>query len=112
MREALRRAVTITELDPPGVEEIEDITLPGPATPLPARVWRPFDAADNGAGAGPISMAAGSLPAISRPHAALCQRLAAASGVRVVSVGPYRRAPEHAFPAAVNECAGCFRRGK
>lgn len=50
MREALRRAVTITELDPPGVEEIEDITLPGPATPLPARVWRPFDAADNGAG--------------------------------------------------------------
>lgn len=106
MREALRRAVTITELDPPGVEEIEDITLPGPATPLPARVWRPFDAADNGAGL-VYFHGGGFVTGDIETHAALCQRLAAASGVRVVSID-YRRAPEHAFPAAVNDALAAF----
>lgn len=106
LREALRRAVAVTELEPPGVEAIEDITLPGPSTPLPARVWRPFDAADNGAGL-VYFHGGGFVTGDIETHAALCQRLAAASGVRVVSV-EYRKAPEHAFPAAVNDALAAF----
>ncbi|WP_429910815.1 alpha/beta hydrolase [Glycocaulis sp.] len=106
MREALRRMIPITELDPPGVEVIEDLTLPGPSEPIPVRVWRPFDAAENGAGL-VYYHGGGFVVGDIDTHAALCQRLAAASGVRVVSVD-YRKAPEHAFPAAVNDALAAF----
>lgn len=36
-------------------------------------------------------------------HDTLCRRLAFESGLTVISVG-YRRAPEHAFPAAFDDC--------
>jgi acetyl esterase len=40
-------------------------------------------------------------------HDSLCRFLAAHAGVRVLSVG-YRLAPEHPFPAAVNDAAAAF----
>lgn len=106
MREALRRLVPIAELEPPGVELIEDMTLPGPSEPIAVRVWRPFDAAPNGAGL-VYFHGGGFMVGDIETHAALCQRLAAASGVRVVSVN-YRKAPEHAFPAAVDDALAAF----
>ena len=106
MREALRRLVPIAELEPPGVEAVEDLTLPGPSEPIPARVWRPFDAAENGAGL-VYFHGGGFVVGDIETHAALCQRLAAASGVRVVSVN-YRKAPEHAFPAAIDDALAAF----
>lgn len=106
MREALRRMIPITELEPPGVERIENLTLPGPSEPIPVRVWVPFDAAENGAGL-IYFHGGGFVVGDIDTHAALCQRLAAASGVRVVSVN-YRKAPEHAFPAATNDALAAF----
>ena len=106
MREALRRMIPIAELEPPGVETISDLTLPGPAEPIPVRVWVPFDAAENGAGL-VYFHGGGFVIGDIDTHAPLCQRLAAASGVRVVSVN-YRKAPEHAFPAAVNDALAAF----
>jgi acetyl esterase len=41
-------------------------------------------------------------------HDALCQRLAGLGGIRVVSVA-YRLAPEHPFPAAVEDALAAFR---
>lgn len=106
MREALQRMVPFAELEPPAVEAVEDITLPGPAGALRARVWRPFDAAANGAGL-VYFHGGGFVIGSIETHAALCQRLAAASGVRVVSA-EYRKAPEHAFPAAVDDALAAF----
>lgn len=106
MREALRRMIPIAELEPPGVEAIEDLTLPGPSEPIAVRVWRPFDAAENGAGL-VYFHGGGFVIGDIDTHTPLCQRLAAASGVRVASIG-YRKAPEHAFPAAVEDALAAF----
>ncbi|KAA5802249.1 alpha/beta hydrolase [Alkalicaulis satelles] len=100
MRDALERASTIIEIAPPPVELCEDITLPGAAGPMAARVYRPYDALD---GAGLIYFHGGGFMVGSLDtHHALCQRLAAVSGVRVCAVD-YRLAPEHPFPAAVDD---------
>jgi acetyl esterase len=80
----------------PGVAAIEDQTAAG----VPVRIYRPTEAPTAGAlvylhGGG---WAVGSL----QSHDRLCRALAAHSGQTVLSAG-YRLAPEHPFPAAIND---------
>ena len=77
-----------------------DAVLPGPYGPIPVRVHRPRSGAVlpvvayfHGGG-----WAVGSIDSFD----SVARRLAAASGAAVVSVG-YRLAPEHPFPAPVEE---------
>src|SRR5580765_5965504 len=88
---------------PPGPDaKAEDLHIPGPGGPVPARLYRPHDA--NGAlpvlvwfhGGGFVI---GSM-AESDPDA---RRLATSAGIAVVSVD-YRLAPEHPFPAGLHDC--------
>ncbi|HEX4979949.1 MAG TPA: alpha/beta hydrolase [Acidimicrobiales bacterium] len=87
-----------------GVDEVarvDDIEIPGPAGAIPARVYVPSDGA--------------ALPVVAyfhgggwvlggiESHDGSCRTLANVSGAIVVSVD-YRLAPEHAFPAAVDDC--------
>ncbi|QXJ26216.1 alpha/beta hydrolase [Actinomadura graeca] len=81
---------------------VADVSVPGPGGPVPVRVYRPLPAA------------AGPLPAVVYLHGggwvlggvdevdAACRELAAGAGCAVFSVG-YRLAPEHPFPAAVDD---------
>lgn len=83
-----------------GLESIEGVTLPGPAGSLDARLFRP-------AGRGPLPLTVffhggGFVSCSIDTHAGLCSRLAALSGSIVASVD-YRLAPEHRFPAAVDD---------
>ena len=75
------------------------LVLPGPGGSLLARLYIPPDAADAGLvyfhGGGWV---AGGLDT----HEGLCRRLAASSGVKVLAID-YRLAPEHPFPAAVED---------
>ena len=88
------------------VARVEDRTLPGPAGGIPVRVYRPE--------------AAGTPPALVYFHGGgwvMCnldthdgsvRKLANASGCLVVSVD-YRLAPEHPFPAALEDCYAATR---
>ncbi len=91
------------ELSGPGepVAEVRELAVPGPAGEIPVRAYRP-------AGDGPLPVIAylhgggwvvGSLDTFDT----VCRALANASGAIVASVG-YRLAPEHRFPAAVEDC--------
>jgi len=84
----------------PEMASVSDAVLPGPYGPIPVRVYRPrrdavlpVVAYFHGGG-----WAVGSIDSFD----AVARRLAAASGAAVVSVG-YRLAPEHPFPAPVEE---------
>jgi acetyl esterase len=88
------------------VAEVTDISVPGPGGDVPARVYRP----DRD----------GPLPVIAYFHGggwvvgsidsfdSVCRALANASGAIVVNVG-YRLAPEHPFPAALEDCVAVTR---
>lgn len=87
---------------PPGepVASVEDRTIPGPANAIPIRIYRPASDAPlpvlvyfHGGG-----WVIGSI----NTHDSICRTLANAAACIVVSVD-YRLAPEHKFPAAVED---------
>jgi acetyl esterase len=88
---------------PPAIGLVKDLTADGPLGTIPLRLYRPADVA-----------AATRLPVLVffhgggwvigdlDTHDVLCRQLTAEAGVSVVSVD-YRLAPEHKFPAAVDD---------
>jgi acetyl esterase/lipase len=104
------RAAERTELEqrgePEPVDEVVDVSLPGPAGPIPIRVYRPQSVQPLPVlvyffGGGWVT---GSL----ETGDAVCRRLANSTPCAVVAVS-YRRAPEHRFPAAVEDCDAATR---
>ncbi|HEX2885087.1 alpha/beta hydrolase [Vineibacter terrae] len=93
--------------DPP-IGEIVDRTIPGPAGALPIRLYRPADAAASRLPAILFlhggSWTLGSLDAYDLP----CRFLATTAGCLVMAVD-YRLAPEHRFPAAVDDSLAAWR---
>ena len=84
------------------IGKIENQTLPGPAGPLPFRVYTPVAANDEPSG-GIIYFHGGAwVFGDLDTHDGMCRALANESGCRLVSVD-YRLAPEHKFPAAVED---------
>jgi len=88
------------------VGSIADRTIPGPAGPIPVRIYRPE-------GRGPFPMlvyfhGGGFTICSVVTHDPICRALGAASGGVVVSVG-YRLAPEHQFPAATDDALAATR---
>jgi acetyl esterase len=89
------------------VERVEQITLSGAATPLQARLYVPAGAQENGAllvyfhGGGFVLCDLDT-------HENTCRFLAREAGMRVLSVD-YRLAPEHRFPAAIDDAFAAFR---
>ncbi|MFZ1908332.1 MAG: alpha/beta hydrolase [Burkholderiales bacterium] len=100
MRKLMRVAGTRVE-----VGSVEDRALPGPGGPLAIRIYTPAEM-PGGASPGLVFFHGGGLVAGSLDtHDGLCRQLAAATCCRTVSVG-YRLAPEHRFPAAIEDaCA-------
>ncbi len=84
------------------VAQIENRTVPGPLGPLPIRIYTP-EAATGEARAGLVYFHGGGMVAGSvATHDAIARSLAAFGTCRVVSV-EYRLAPEHPFPAALDD---------
>ncbi len=96
------------EVEAPALARIESMAIPGPAGLMPARLYTPFAA---GASAGPglvFFHGGGFVLGDLDSHEMMCRRLAASSQARVISVA-YRLAPEHKFPAAVEDAEAATR---
>ncbi len=93
---------------PDAVAEVRDLTIPGPGGPLPLRLYRGLGTSE-----------AAALPALLflhgggwvigdlDSHDGVCRRLANLAACRVIAVD-YRLAPEHRFPAAVDDAAAAL----
>ncbi|MDT8997686.1 alpha/beta hydrolase [Paucibacter sp. APW11] len=98
----------ILDLPRAPLARVENLTVPGAEGPLAARLYAPKTAAEarlpvllyfHGGG-----FTIGSL----ETHDSLCRQLALRSGVAVLALD-YRLAPEHKFPAAVDDCWAVLR---
>jgi acetyl esterase/lipase len=106
-RDALRvLAATADDTSAPAVSR--DHAMEGPAGPIPLRIYAPL-------GAGQLTLPAlvffhggGWVAGDLETHDGFCRRLCAASGWRVIAVD-YRRAPEHRFPSALDDCLAATR---
>jgi acetyl esterase len=107
LRQQLRVMVSLMDEPAPSLPRIEDIRIPGPAGEIPARLYsstvekRPQPTVAYFHGGGWVQ---GDL----ETHHGLCARLARHAGALVVAVD-YRLAPEHKFPAAVDDCLAAYR---
>lgn len=93
----------------PAVDEVEDRTLPGPAGPLAIRLYTPLHTKNTGVLPGLVYFHGGGLVAGTvATHDGVARSLANASASRVISV-EYRLAPEHPFPAALDDALAAVR---
>jgi acetyl esterase/lipase len=107
LRQQLRTMTALMDEPAPDLARIEDACIPGPAGPIPVRV---YDSAGAGASAPPVLAyfhGGGWVQGDLETHHGLCARLARRSGAMVVAVD-YRLAPEHKFPAAVEDCFAVY----
>jgi acetyl esterase len=109
-RARLRRsAYMVSSPRPAAVAELRELTLQAAGAPLRARLYVPGEAAANEPG--PLVVyyhGGGWVVGDLESHDDLCRLLARSSGARVLSVD-YRLAPEHPFPAPVEDALAAFR---
>ena len=89
------------------VERVEELTIPGPEGPIAARLYVPEGGGENR----PLLVylhGGGWVVCDLDTHDNLCRFLAREAGALVLSLD-YRLAPEHPFPAAVDDAVAAFR---
>ena len=101
-REGLRALAEAADAKDVPIGRIENATLPGAEGALPYRSYTPLDAGTEPLPALVYFHGGGFVIGDLDTHEGLCRMLANASGCRVISVA-YRLAPEHKFPAAVED---------
>jgi acetyl esterase len=102
-RDGMNRGRPILQPDPPEMGEVRALSAPGPAGAIPLRLYRPKGA--TAAALLPVLIyyhGGGWVIGDLDSHDVLCRQLCNASGAAVISVD-YRLAPEHRFPAAVED---------
>lgn len=108
-REASARSRPVLQPEPPEVAEAEDLSCPGPAGPVRLRRYRGAGT-DRGAALPCLLYLHGGGWVIGDldSHDQVCRVLANAAGCCVIAVD-YRLAPEHRFPAAVEDSVAALR---
>ena len=104
-RAAYMASREILQPAPEDVAEARDMTAPGPLGDIPVRLYRPLGTTESETL--PVLVyyhGGGWLLGGLESHDVVCRRLANLARCAVVSVD-YRMAPEHKFPAAVQDCA-------
>ena len=99
-------AAAVLAPPPPAVGHVTNRTLSTPAGPVPVRLYTPF-----GIGAFPLTLffhGGGFVVGDLESHDAACRHLCLAANSIVLAVD-YRLAPEHPFPAAIDDCLAVTR---
>lgn len=107
LRQQMIVLVNLLDEPAPELQEIRDLTIPGPAGDIAARLYRPVEKAE----ALPVLCfyhGGGFVQGDLDSHHGLCARLALWSGAMVVAID-YRLAPENKFPAGVDDCLAAYR---
>lgn len=107
-RAAIERDAALVGGDQP-IGETRELRVDGSVGSLAARLFVPQDLVTS-AGEDPLLVffhGGGFATGSPDSHDAPCRVLAERAGVRVLSVG-YRMAPEHRFPAAIEDCAAAY----
>lgn len=100
-RVGMRARKDVTQAPAPEGVASQDLAAPGPGGKVPIRLYRP----EGATGALPVTLylhGGGWVIGDLEVFDALCRRLCLASGAAVASVD-YRLAPEHRFPAAIED---------
>jgi acetyl esterase len=108
LRQQLRTMVSLMDEPAPPLARVEDIRIPGPTGSLPARVYDAGGERRATRAAVLYLHGGGWVQGDLETHHGLCARLALGSGALVIALD-YRLAPEHPFPAAVDDCLDAYR---
>ncbi len=103
-REYYRQARLVTNPEPPELKSVEPLAIPAPHGSIPARIYTPKTLRQTGGLAPALVFFHGGGWVIGDldTHDVVCRRLADEGELIVISVD-YRLAPEHKFPAAVDD---------
>lgn len=105
-RGQFRKMVELLDEPPPPSVRVSDLDCPGPAGAVPLRLYAP-----EGTGPRPLLLyfhGGGWIQGDLETHHGACGKLAAWSGCLVLAV-EYRLAPEHKFPAGLEDCLAAWR---
>ena len=83
-------------------DKIQDLEIPGPASAIPARLYVPAGTGDAKTPGMIFIHGGGFMIGNLDSHDSVCRQLANHGGCRVIAID-YRLAPEHKFPAAVDD---------
>ena len=109
-REFYAQARFVSNPEPPELEKVQPIAIPSPAGPIPARIYTPKNLrkADGLAPCLVFFHGGGWVIGDLDSHDVVCRKLADEGELIVMSVD-YRLAPEHKFPAAVDDAIAATR---
>jgi acetyl esterase len=108
-RDAYMKSRAVLQPEPEDVAEIRELSCPGPSNDIALRHYRPLGANASDRLPGLVYYHGGGwLLGGLDSHDGICRSLANGARCAVLSVD-YRMAPEHKFPAAVEDCAAATR---
>jgi acetyl esterase len=107
-RPAVDRMSCDSEVDPPEVARVVDGTLPGPIGTIPYRRYWPQGVEETVIPTLVYYHGGGFVVGNVETHDSTCRRIANKSRCQVISID-YRLAPEHPFPAPVDDALAAFR---
>jgi acetyl esterase len=102
-RRYYRERRSFTQAQPLPVASVTELSAPGPHGAIPLRLYKPLPASTDALPVLVYYHGGGWVIGDLDTHDVLCRDLAHGSGCAVVAVD-YRLAPEHPFPAAVDDC--------
>lgn len=109
-REWYLKARLVAHPEPPAMASVKAITVPGPAGAIPVRIYTPVNlrTADGMAPCLVFFHGGGWVIGNLDSHDVMCRTLATEAELVVIAVD-YRLAPEHKFPAAINDAIAATR---